>query len=402
MRIRLLFIGLLAAFLIGCKGQNDTAEHPSGQNDTAEHPSHPSEVESSDSQSESDQEHHDAIDDPCTMPTHAYSQTNWESDATHHWHVCVYCGQKLLVAPHDFDPETNRCRVCDHYGPHEHLSDGTVYHDESYHWETCELCGEAFGEESHKWASDPEGFLYCEHCPELDATGARDIECGGEWHFQAVPPAGTHLRWVVSLFAGHTYTWSTDSMTLENDAVVHRFDYENKEWTVDSVIYNGNTPVYESPITGTCILVTTVKTAQGGATFHYDFAASSEHDHDDFGRCVCGDYLGTVLAAGGTWSDPFNLNADHPQAYFCVEKPNAMTGFMKLGVQGGGSWLEDQASIERPDGTIVTEKTWIQSDWTLKCAGCQQQGMYYIAIDYSGSPEDAMTNAAVMVRFTGS
>ncbi len=45
----------------------------------------------------------------------AAEDATWESDATHHWHICASCGVKL-EEEHEMDESTNSCTICGYHG----------------------------------------------------------------------------------------------------------------------------------------------------------------------------------------------------------------------------------------------------------------------------------------------
>ena len=94
--------------------------------------------------------------------SHKYS-SDWTSNKSGHWHVCLNCGQKDTVVDHKPGPEATEetaqtCTVCDYIIKptlkHEHAFADALTSDETGHWYPCASCSDQKDFAAHTFDND--------------------------------------------------------------------------------------------------------------------------------------------------------------------------------------------------------------------------------------------------------
>ena len=104
-----------------------------------------------------------------SVHVHSYDWDVYQYDLTHHWHVCVECGEKLYYGPHTVrctSQNRGTCEVCGAAMGEGNISvthaETAMYYDQEYHWKSCIACGEVFSRGRHEGAcSAPGRCLVC-------------------------------------------------------------------------------------------------------------------------------------------------------------------------------------------------------------------------------------------------
>ena len=95
----------------------------------------------------------------------AAANAGYASDATNHWQLCKWCGEKVGVTAHNFDPN-GKCITCGAFNKdgkvmnHKHTKDqdSKIMDDANKHWYTCfnRACAGHADEEAHKFTTTTE------------------------------------------------------------------------------------------------------------------------------------------------------------------------------------------------------------------------------------------------------
>lgn len=120
--------------------------------------------------------------------------TQWENDATNHWHTCTECGEKMDEAAHtkgtqlhfnsDYTTQWYECTVCGYKmdeTAHTHTPGTEWKSDGVNHWKECTVCGQKTDEAAHtlgEWQSD--GTNHWKECSVCGAEADKAAHTAGE------------------------------------------------------------------------------------------------------------------------------------------------------------------------------------------------------------------------------